>query len=336
VNEEVISLRQQILRKAADIGRYQGGLGTKESEGKMAVWSRREWLSRAGMGVAAACLGQEWLAKGGLLAEEPHITISPLNKLTDEDEIALGKKFAAQLEKETPVIENVLIDRYLGKIVADLAAVSQRPDLPYSIKLVNSHVPNACSLPGGFLYVNRGLVELIESEVELAATLSHEIGHVVGRHVVNKLLLSFTAQSLLKPVLDNLHNTNGVVEKIILRLGGAVAMLAMLHFGREDEAQADLLGFYEMLRAGWDPRGFISLFEHLEAVEKSSGGMNIPFLSDHPPTPERVAAIQHELAGVTVPPGAATNSMKFQIFKTAMGLLPEPPKKAESSGTPGH
>jgi predicted Zn-dependent protease len=265
----------------------------------------------------------------GLLAEEPHIKISPLNTISDDDEIELGRRFAAELEKEETIVSNILIDRYLGKIVADLAAQSQRPNLPYSVKLVNSHVPNALSLPGGFLYVNRGLIELIESEVELAAALAHEIGHVAGRHVVNKLMLTFTARQMLKPVLDNLHKTNGVIERIILQLGGAMATLAMLHFSRADEAEADLLGFYEMMRAGWDPRGFLALFDHLAQLEKSPNGANIPFMSDHPPTPERAAAIRRELEGVTVPAGAATDSLKFQVFKTAMGLLPEPPKKAE-------
>jgi predicted Zn-dependent protease len=280
------------------------------------------------MGAAALALAP------ALWAEEPHITISPLNKLSDDDEIALGGRFAGSLDKQESIVSNVLIDRYLGDIVTALAAKSQRPNLPYSIKLVNSHVANAFSLPGGFLYVNRGLIELIDDENELAATLGHEIGHVVARHVVNKLLLTFTAQSLLKPVLDNLHKSNGVVEQIILKLGGAVSMLAMLHFSRQDEAQADLLGFYEMLRAGWDPHGFLDLFASLETLEKSSGNTPNPFLSDHPPTAERAAAIRRELILVTVPAGASTNSVKFQIFKSAMGLLPEPPIPPASSAPP--
>ncbi len=288
----------------------------------MAVWNRREWLRNAGMGAAALSLAP------ALLAEEPHITVSPLNKLSDEDEIQLGRRFAAELDKEETIVSNMLIDHYLGGLVARLAAQSQRPTLPYSVKLVNSHEPNAFSLPGGFLYINRGLIEVISSEDEMAAALSHEIGHVVARHVVNQLLLSFAARTVLKPVLDNLDKQNGVVEGIILKFGGAVAMLARLQFSRRDEGQADLLGFYEMLRAGWDPNGFLKLFAHLEALEKSSGNAPIPFLSDHPPTPERAEAIRRELTLVTVPAAAASDSMKFQIFKSAMGLLPEPPKKA--------
>jgi beta-barrel assembly-enhancing protease len=299
----------------------------------MTVWSRREWLSKAGMGATAFAVAPVWLASG-LLADEPHVSVSLLNTLSDDDEIELGRRFAAALEKEEAVVSNGLTDRYLGKVVAALAAQSQRPGLPYSIKLVNSRVPNAFSLPGGFLYVNRGMIELIASEDELAAALSHEIGHVVGRHVVNQLLLTFTALSVLKPVIDNLNKQNqqnSVIEQIILKLGGAAALLARLHFSRRDEAQADLLGFYEMLRAGWDPNGFLKLFAQLDALEKSQAGTQVPFLSDHPPTPEREAAIQRELKLVSIPAGAATDSLNFQVFKSAMQLLPEPPKRTENT-----
>ena len=202
----------------------------------MAKWSRREWLVRAGMGAALLGLSR------GLLADEPHITVSPLNKLSDEDEIELGRRFSAAFEKEEPIVANMLIDRYLGGLVAKLAAKSQRPELPFSAKLINAHEPNAFSLPGGFLYISRGLVGLVGSEDELAAALSHEMGHVVARHVVNQLLLSFAARSVLKPVLDNLDKQNDAVEEIILRFGGAKEMLSMVHFSPRDEGKPTCWG----------------------------------------------------------------------------------------------
>ena len=108
-------------------------------------------------------------------------------------------------------------------------------------------------------------------------------------------------------------------------------MLAMLHFSRRDEAEADLLGFYNLLRAGWNPNAFLKLFAQLDTLEKLQAGTPIPFLSDHPPTPEREEAIRRELKLVSVPAGAATDSVKFQVFKSAMKILPEPPKKAENT-----
>ena len=298
--------------------------------------SRREFLERSALWTAVsasfspAMLGvaAELLATGPrLLAEEPRVADHSRNNVSDEDEIALGKRFAEQLEKETPIASNSLIDGYLNSMVHQLAAKSQRPKMPYSIKLVNLMEVNAFSIPGGGLYLNRGLFELIATEDELAATLGHEIGHVVGRHSINQLMLSFQARALLKPVLDNLHKQNGVIEKIILQLGGAVGMLAMLHFSRQDEAQADMLGFYEMLRAGWDPRGFVKLFGLLEDVEKKAGGRSIPFLSDHPPTPERMTAVKRELGQVTIPKDAKADSLSFHAAKTALRLLPDSPKQ---------
>jgi predicted Zn-dependent protease len=307
----------------------QPALGLEEEE-YMTIWNRRDWLYRAGIGAAGLAV-----MRGGTLsalADEPHVTISPLNKLSDEDEIALGRRFAAQIESETEIVSNPLIGHYLDGIVSTLAAQSQRADLPYSIKLINSHEPNAFSIPGGFLYLNRGLVEMIAEEDELAATLGHEIGHVVARHELNQLLATFAARSVLKPVLDNLDKQNGVVEQIIRKLGGAFAMLAVLHFSREDEAEADLLGFYEMLRAGWDPHGFLELFDQLGEFEKQLGGAPNRFLSDHPPTPERAAAIRHELKRVKILPNARKDSVSFQVFKSTMGLVPEPAKKPDPGG----
>jgi predicted Zn-dependent protease len=297
----------------------------------MAVLSRREWLSKAAQGVAALSVAP-WALTPALIAEEP--IVSQESRISDEDEIALGNNFAAELEKEAPIVYNPVIDPYLNSMVRQLAAKSQRPNMPYHIKIINTMDVNACSIPGGGLYINRGLLELVSSEDELAATLGHEIGHVVGRHVIKKMLLSFEARALLRPVLDNLHKNNGIIQQIILNLGGAVAMLAMLHFSREDEAQADLLGFYEMLRAGWDPHGFLKLFAMLEKLEQDSGGVPIPFLSDHPPTPARLAAIKREITQVTIPADARTDSMAFHACKGAIRFLPAPRKPRNPQESP--
>jgi len=282
-------------------------------------------LSRAGIGTAVLFLNAV-LAEPSLIAEEPHVPVRARGNLRDQDEIALGRSFAIELEKETPFLSNPLIDQHLNTMARELANHSQRPGLPYHVKVINSSEVNASSLPGGTLYVNRGMLELLTSEDELAALLGHEIAHVVGRHAINQLMLTFQAKALLKPVLDNLNKQNGIVEKIILQLGGALALLARLHFSRQDEAQADLLGFYEVLRAGWDPRGFVKMFAAVEALGENSGGSSIPFLSGHPPTPERLAAIQHELTQATVPEDARTDSLDFRACKAALKLLPPPPR----------
>jgi predicted Zn-dependent protease len=296
----------------------------------MTELSRRDWIRRAGLSTMALSLGPVLFAPD-LLAVEPRVADHSRNNISDEDEIALGRRFAQSLEKEAPIVSSPVIDPYLTSMVKQLAAKSQRPNMPYHIKLINTMEVNASSIPGGGLYLNRGLFELLDSEDELAAALGHEIGHIVGRHSINQLMLSLQARALLRPVLENLNRNNGVVDKIILRLGGAVGMLAMLHFSREDEAQADLLGFYEMLRAGWDPRGFLKMFEVFEKLEKAAGSGTIPFLSDHPATPQRLAAIQREVREARISSGAKTDSLAFHACKTALRLLPDPPKPRKAA-----
>ncbi len=291
----------------------------------MSHFSRRHFLS-AGSLTGLGLLAPANLLTRSLFAVEPRVTVPAYNHITDEQEIALGRKFAAEVERTQQVVHNSIIESYLGGIVQRLAKQSQRPNLPYSIKLVNTYEVNAFSLAGGFLYINRGLVELITSEDEMVATLAHELGHVVARHSVNEIVRSFAARQLLNTVLENLFKKNGVVEHIIAQFGGALAMLALLHFSREDELEADMLGFYEMLRAGYDPHGFEKLFAQFEEMERTSRTHTNPYLSSHPPTPQREAAIRRELAEVRVPATAKTDSLTFHVFKAALNALPEPPK----------
>lgn len=289
----------------------------------MHTFSRRRMLTSSSLG-ALGLLAAPLALKLELFAEEPRVVVPPYNHLTDEQEIELGRKFATQVEAQLEIVHNRMLDNYLAGIVERLARESQRPNLPYTVKLVNSNEVNAFSLAGGFLYIHRGLAARMTSEDELAATLGHELGHVVARHSINQIVRSFAARQLLNTVLSNLFKNNGVVESIIAQFGGALAMLALLHFSREDELEADMLGFYEMLRAGWDPHGFEKLFALLEEAEGQSG-FNLPYLSTHPPTPAREAAVRRELAEVTIPPGARTDSISFHTFKTLMGTLPAPP-----------
>jgi len=294
----------------------------------MTELNRRELMGRFGLGAmsifAAPVLMNSLFAAREIFAEEPHVYVSPLNRLSDEDQIALGKRFSSQLEKEQPSVSNALVDRYLSGLVVKLAAQSQRPDLPYTIKLINSSIPNAFALPRGFLYVNRGLIQSMSSEGELVALLAHQIGHVAGWHADNRLMIFFADHHMLKPLLDNLDKQNGVIEELILRLGGAVSILSSFRFTPKEEAQADLLGFYEMLRAGWNPNGFLRLFAYLDNLKNTSEGAGSSFLSGHPNTPERADAIRRELAEVSVPSGAVTDSVRYQQFKAAMGRLPNP------------
>jgi predicted Zn-dependent protease len=302
----------------------------QESESSMKQLSRRALTRREFFWASAATISAMTISGAPLAmrlaAEEPHPIRMPFNDLTDEDEVALGDIIAADLEKEIQIVKNQLIDAYLGNIVDKLAKASQRPNLPYRCKLVNSDEINAYSIAGGRIYLNRALVAFVTSEDQLVATLSHEIGHVVARHSANQIMLTFKARHAYELVKNHIPQHSKMIDEVIEKLGGAVAMLAMLQYSRENELEADKLGFYEMLRAGYQPSGFLRLFQMLDVLEKQSDNHPVPLLRDHPPAADRARAIKRELAVVNVPNSATTDSLSFHAFRLAMNLLPAPPK----------
>jgi predicted Zn-dependent protease len=277
--------------------------------------NRRTWL-RSGAVAAITLLCHP---RRSLAFFDPRPPAAPQYTFTDAQEIALGHRFAAALEAESSMLANTLIDQHLNQVVQQLAAVSLRPNLPYRVKVLNLSSINAVSLPGGSIYIHRGMLEVLATEDELAAVLSHEIGHIVARHALRQLSLTLQTQDLLKPLLDNLGRQNSA--SILQQFGGTVSLLARLSFSRHDELEADRLGFQNTLRAGWDPRGFLKMFAALEAAEAAASGVDQPILATHPPTPYRAVAIQHELASVTIPEDARTDSFEFRACKQALVLL---------------
>ena len=289
--------------------------------------TRRSLLRRSALAVASLAVSGP-LSALPACAEEPHPHRAPYNTLSDEDEIALGKILATNLEKDLQLVSSYSIDIYLKGLMDKLAAVSQRPTLPYHCRLVNSMEINAFSIAGGGVYLNRGLVEFATSEDQLAAALAHEIGHVVGRHSTNEIMLTFQARRAYDLVRNNIPAHSQMIQNVIEKLGGTLALLAMLHYSRENEFEADMLGFYEMLRAGYEPAGMLDLFQKFTVLENQPNAISIPFLRDHPPAEDRATSIRQELQQVSVPAGASADSFRFHAFKLSMNLLPKPRESA--------
>jgi predicted Zn-dependent protease len=286
-------------------------------------------LSRRGMlGTTASAAVAAWLS-GSLPmdASEPHITTPSYNTLSSEEEIALGRKFSHEYEKDVELIHNSLVGPYLDDIVRRLGKSSQRPDWPYRIQAVNSAVINASAIPGGFLYVQRGFLEFVEDENEMVGAIAHEIGHVVARHTTNQLMLTFIARNLYETVKKNILLNNSVISNIIEQLGGPVVMLAQLKYSRENESEADLLGFYEMLRAGWNPIGLANFFQRIQGKEGNRGPFDV-MLSDHPSSSDRVDTIKREMDTVRITAPARMDTTQFRAMKSALKLMPPPPKPA--------
>jgi predicted Zn-dependent protease len=277
--------------------------------------NRREWLGV----LAGAALAQ---------ASEPKVSTPSFNTLTEAEEIALGRKFAAQYEAKVQILRHAAIDEYMTGIMLKLGAASQKPSWPYRVKVVNSAEVNASAIPGGALYVQRGLLEFVEDENEMVGAIAHEVGHIVARHTTNQLMAAFLARNLYERVKKNLMLENTVVEQIIEALGGPLVLLAQLKYSRENESEADLLGFYEMLRAGWHPNGLLKFFIRLQKLEGQRNAIDV-MLSDHPATAERAAVLRRELASVKITAPLREQTVQFQALKVALKLLPPAPQPAK-------
>jgi len=286
--------------------------------------SRRRFIGIAGV-AAAACL----LPNALVHANEPRVIDQPYNTLTPQEEIALGRKFSEAYEKKVEILKNPIIDLYLNDIVQKLGAASQRPHWPYQIKVVNSAEVNASALPGGTLYAQRGLLEFVGDENELAGVLAHEVGHVVARHTTNQLVLNFLARNLYEKVKKNLLLDNDVIAKVIEALGGPVVLLAELKYSRQNEAEADMLGFYEMLRAGWNPNGLLRFFTRLEQNEGTRNPVQV-MLSDHPATADRADAMRRELASARISAPLYEQTLRFRAMKATLQLMSPAPRPARS------
>jgi predicted Zn-dependent protease len=286
--------------------------------------SRRRFVGLAGL------LGASALVSPALLhAVEPHIVDKPYNTLTEDEEIALGRKFSAEYEKKVEMLHNPVIDAYLNSIIHKLGNASQRPHWPYQVKVVNSAVVNACAIPGGFLYLQRGLLEYVEDENEMVGAMAHEVGHVVARHTTNQLVLNFLAKNLYDRVKKNVLLNNDVIARVIETLGGPVVLLAELKYSRENESEADMLGFYEMLRAGWHPNGLLKFFTRMQQAERGRTPLDV-MLSDHPSSSDRAAAIRRELASVKITAPLTEQTVQFKALKEALRLMPPAPSQQKA------
>lgn len=261
-----------------------------------------------------------------LHAKEPQVTIPAYNTLTDEEEIAFGRKVAAEFDAKLPLLGNRILDDYVNTMVAKLGRASQRPNMDYQAKIINTAEVNAFSILGGHMYVYRGLLHFIESEAELAAVLGHEIGHVAGHHSANKIMLNVRAKQLYEVVKKNVLLQNEVIRQVIEKLGGPLAILAMMKYQRDYEFQADMLGFYEVLRCNWNPDGFTEFFDR---IRKMTGDPDVlrKLLSDHPPPADRAARIRQEMTEVRMPARMTENSLSFKAMKLALATLPPLPAK---------
>ncbi len=213
-----------------------------------------------------------------------------------ESEIRMGKEYATQIEASLKLVNDPVINEYVNRVGQNLVRNSDAK-VPFTIKVVDSDVINAMALPGGFFYVNSGLILAADNEAELAGVMAHEIAHVAARHTTRQLTRAQFANYMSLP----LFFVGGGIGLAAREAAGIGLPMTFLKFSRTFEAEADYLGIQYMYKAGYDPNEFVNFFEKIQAQEKKKPGSMAKVFTDHPQTPDRITKSQEEIATILPP-----------------------------------
>ena len=213
-----------------------------------------------------------------------------------DSEIKMGKMYASEVDKSSRFITDSVVNEYVNRVGQNIVKNSDCK-VPFTIKIIDSDEINAFALPGGFFYVNSGLILNADEEAELAGVMAHETAHVCAHHAAREMTRMNYAQLGTIPLIF----LGGWTGYGIYEASGLAVPMTFLMFSREFEAQADFLGVQYMYRAGYDPQAFISFFEKVQALEKRKPGLVAKAFADHPQTPDRILHSQEEIARILPP-----------------------------------
>ena len=253
------------------------------------------------------------------------IPTAAITLISVEDEIAIGKDTNADTRKKLPELSDQAVRAYVRGIGARLARVAPGPRYPYSFSIANYREINAFALPGGPVWIHRGVLQAATNESQVAAVLAHEVAHLAQRH---------PAQQMSNALVANLGL--GALSALLGNVGGAGAARAaaglgtnlwFLRFSRDDEAEADRVGLQILRRAGWDAHGMIEMFEILKREQGRHPGAVETFLSSHPAPQDRLNALRTAVARAR---GGTRNTATFQAITAKLRKMP--PAKSMPKG----
>jgi predicted Zn-dependent protease len=265
-----------------------------------------------------------------------------LNWYSQEKEIALGKQLAQEVERQAKIIDDPVIAEYVNRVGQNLVRNSDAK-VPFTIKVIDTEEVNAFALPGGFFFVNSGLILKADTEAELAGVMAHEIAHVAARHGTRQATRAEVANLATIPLIF----MGGWAGYGIRQAASVLIPVGFLQFSKAFESEADMLGLQYMYKTGYDPEAFVDFFEKIESLEKKKPGTMAKVFSTHPPTDDRIVAAQKNIQTMLKErPEYVVTTSEFNDVKGRLAMLhnrrktdPQDPNKprlrrAPGSGTP--
>ncbi|HET7275922.1 MAG TPA: M48 family metallopeptidase [Longimicrobiaceae bacterium] len=245
------------------------------------------------------------------------------SSISTQQEMQLGAQYSAEINQQLPIVQDPTVHRYINQLGSSISSLVDPRGIPYTFYVVNSDVVNAFAVPGGYIYINRGLIERAENVSELAGVMAHEIGHVVERHSVEQMAKMQQAQVGIALGTILLGQPSQAAALGVNVLGSAI----FAGFSRDAEREADMAAVQYLVTAGIDPRGMVTFFNELLAERERSPGAVEQWFSTHPLTTERIQNVQAAID--RLPPGTlanmTTDTPAFQQFKRRVRGLPGPP-----------
>jgi beta-barrel assembly-enhancing protease len=235
-----------------------------------------------------------------------------------EGQINMGRQYADQIDSSSKLIKDPVVTEYINRLGQNIVRNSDSK-VPFTIKVIDSDAINAFALPGGFFYVNTGLILAADNESEVAGVMAHEIAHVAACHIARQQTRGTLAQLATIPLIIMAPGIGGLAAQ---EAAGLVLPVTMLKFSRGFESEADYLGVQYMYKSGYDPQSFTAFFEKIEAQEKKKPGTLSKAFDSHPQTPDRVERSQEEIEKLLPPqPSYKVDTSEFQDVKARLSKI---------------
>ncbi|MGE5326601.1 MAG: M48 family metallopeptidase [Deltaproteobacteria bacterium] len=252
--------------------------------------------------------------------------------ISEEKEIAIGKQYSEEIDKSAKIINDPVINEYVNRVAQNIARNSDLK-VPLTVKVIDAPGINAFALPGGYLYVQSGLLLAADGEAQVAGVIAHEVAHVAARHWASQQTKATILQYAMIPLIFT-PMTYGVYYGVMEAYMNGVP-LAFLKFSRGDEAEADYLGMQYLYKAGYDPASYEEIFSKVIDEERRSPGSVPKIFMDHPPTPDRIVAIDKEMKTILpTRPQALVSTSEFNDVQARLRSMITNRRKGHDDNAP--